>query len=664
MKPISSELEQAQKETGALPSISLKAKQERLNFEKLHGDGAEQYYHAMAAAGSGALVRARITPPGDGGLLYTQHLPEPGPSSDFENWDQTGCYNVVRLSLAADGDRVSLYYILSNRRIERLASQDGGQTWAGPELIDYSPTTAINGIAAGVKPGGDEGIFFADQATLYVKIFTGGQWQTRQEWECEAGLLTGVSVVYHEDWALVVTGESTGGDYRLWRLVYGDGGALAPGEWSALEELADAPQGESYSFCHASLSLSGCWRSFYNQVYGGAGEYNMPYMAKAPGGAFNQSIWQEAEPFGADAPYGLSQAEAGGYLWAASSGGVYRASLHPAEIELEADITRLELNHGGNDSSLVFELDNSGGAYNSIEPALENGSRVSLGLGYITSSGGKTAGEDVFVIQGREYIAGGGRAVVRVVAGGGYNLLGQWRALYQHSWNKYEPEMPVGEILGYLLGRAGISLEIVSSSLAFDEDAPPFMLNPGADGLSGTRRLMGMVADRLYIQGIRARVINPAEHLEGVYDYYGAAAWERGLHCIMDAGYRQGQLRFNHIMVEGREPGTGLPILASAFDWDDIYATGERKQAVAAPEIDTLHKASGRAEMLLSGQGREAVGGWMQAGVNAGLEVGDVVSITHPDAGLCGAKRRVASIKTVYEPARGRYRQVLELEGL
>jgi len=270
---ITQTLTDAPRQSGFHPAVVLKAGPGRPGWKEIYTGSEPEYLHAMTVTSSGRLVRARITPPEEGCKLYVQAVEDPGTGSDFSCWNYVNCYDLVVLAVTSLAEEVHLFYILANRRIERLISYDGGLSWNGPDLVDYTPTTDINGIAAAFSCSGDISLFFADQATLYVKKCTGGGWQARAGWPHNASALSGASVVYDGDWTLAVTGRDPGGGYRLWQVVYGDGFRYPVGQWSVLTELAGAPDGENFLFEHASLSFTGVYHCLYNEQYNGAGAY-------------------------------------------------------------------------------------------------------------------------------------------------------------------------------------------------------------------------------------------------------------------------------------------------------------------------------------------------------------------------------------------------------
>ncbi|MBC8477050.1 MAG: hypothetical protein H8D49_01770, partial [Dehalococcoidia bacterium] len=227
MKQLSSTLSAEQKSASRTPYVKLEARAKiagiiRLDWDRLYTGSEDDYFHGMTMPGDGSLVRARITPPGDARKLYRQRVASPGPSSDFSTWSYTGQYNCVVVAAASQSAEVSIFWINSSKAIRRIKSTDNGVTWGSPELIDYTPTTSIKGLAVAYKPNGDLAIFFADGSTLYVKKHVGGSWQSRSAWDKTTGNLSGMAVVYDADWNLLITGQDSDDNYKLWSLVYGD----------------------------------------------------------------------------------------------------------------------------------------------------------------------------------------------------------------------------------------------------------------------------------------------------------------------------------------------------------------------------------------------------------------------------------------------------------
>ncbi|MBI4188627.1 MAG: hypothetical protein HY529_05420, partial [Chloroflexi bacterium] len=179
MRTLAATLLAAQKEASHTPYVKVEATNRvadvvRLDWERLYTGIEDDYFHGLTMPGDGSLIRARITPPADGRKLYRQRVANPGPSSDFSVWIYTSQYNCVVVAAASLGAEVSIFWINSSREIRRIKSTDYGFNWGSSELIEFSANTAIFGLAADYNPNGDLAIFFAYQATLYVKLRVGG----------------------------------------------------------------------------------------------------------------------------------------------------------------------------------------------------------------------------------------------------------------------------------------------------------------------------------------------------------------------------------------------------------------------------------------------------------------------------------------------------------
>ena len=215
-----------------------------------------------SGSGDGSLVRVRITPVSDARKIYWQKVSNPGPGSDYSQWTYTGQYDSAGDRAASNGPEVSIVWIKNTKELKRLKSTDYGSTWGSPETIDTLQTTSIYGVAAAYKPNGDLAVFFADNTTIYIKKYIGGQWQSKVAWDKSTGALSGVSCIYDGDWNLLVTGKDAAGNFKVWGLVYGDGSRVASGTWSALKEVASAPAGGDFSYKQPFLDKTDACRCF------------------------------------------------------------------------------------------------------------------------------------------------------------------------------------------------------------------------------------------------------------------------------------------------------------------------------------------------------------------------------------------------------------------
>jgi hypothetical protein len=153
MREITSTLADAQQQAAAVPYTKIKAVNKtggvvQYDWTRLYTGSEPDYYHALTMPSDGSLIRARITPPSDARKLYCQRVAGPEPESDFSQWTYTGQYNAVVAAAASLGAEVSIFWINISKEVRRIKSTDYGASWGSPELIEYTPTTAIYGLAA------------------------------------------------------------------------------------------------------------------------------------------------------------------------------------------------------------------------------------------------------------------------------------------------------------------------------------------------------------------------------------------------------------------------------------------------------------------------------------------------------------------------------------
>lgn len=665
MRQLTQTLLAAQKQPASVPYVSLISSNKiagvtRLDWERLYTGEEPDYFHAVTMPGDGSLIRVRIGPPSDSRKLYWQRTAQPGPGAGFSQWTYTGQYDAVIVAAASLGAEVSIFWIKSDRKIQRIKSTDYGQTWSAAELIDYSPTTAINGISAAYKPNGDLALFFADQSTLYAKKLTGGQWQSRQAWDKNTGALSGVAAVYDGDWELFVTGQDAAGGYRLWSLVYGDGGRLAVGSWSALGEFARAPQDAGFEFHRAFLDKPDVFRCFYIEKFTGNQQYNRPFWSHSIGDdGLAANLWREPAPFDLSSEYGLAIAHHGDYCWLSSPGGVWRASLTTQNFDLTGSVISIRQVTRDDAGRLIVELDNSDGRFSALPAPLSQGCQLELSPGYRTSQGNETSQGQSYFLEGCELRSSGGKASLTLFCLDGWGWLEKWCARYQLRWNATPGEASVEDIIRYVLSRAGLKLVSISHSDTITGFYPDFIISPGTGGIPAIGRLLSFVPDLLFIEGDTAYLINPLPDDVPVYSYVSPDN-ETGGHTIFEGRYRNDAAPVNRIQAEGLD-AYGSPVIADSFFWEEIETTGERFEHLEDANISTAAQAAARGQARIKKYRISSVSGALVVPVNCGHQLFDVISITDSRAGLESTRRRIAGIELVYDPNRSLYRQTLLL---
>jgi hypothetical protein len=667
MRQLSSTLLAAQKEATHVPYVRVEASNRHtgvvnLRWARLYTGSEDDYYHAVTMPGDGSLIRVRVTPPADSRKLYRQRVANPSPQSDFSQWVYTNQYDVVTVAGCSLGAEVSIFWIKSDRKLYQLKSTDYGASWGSPQLLTYTPTTAINGIAAAYKPNGDIGLFFADQATLYVMKRLNGSWGDKVAWDKSTGDLSGVATVYGGDWNLFVTGKDTNDNFKLWSLVYGDGGDVAAGTWSGLKEFASAPSDGSFEYRAAFMDKPDVYRCFFVEKFSGTKAYNRPcWSHSVPETKFIDNLWHEPIPFNLSSQYGLAIAHYGEYCWLSTPYGVWRAKLTPQSLDLTADVLSLREELTTNRGSLTVELRNDDGRYAAPGQGelsvLDIGCQLEFSPGYTTAQGNEVSSGLAFALDAYEHTSAGGEASLVLHASDGWSLIENWRARHQFRWNKQTEEMSVKQILAFVLARVGLKLEVKSQSSLLTGYYPDFTINPNNTGDTVISRLLSFVPDVLFIEGNKAYMVNPLS-ADGSDYPYGSS------HSIFEGRYKAEAFGVNRVQVEGYDTAQGKAIVADSFTWEQIDRLYDRLRQVEDKNLDTVTKAEQRGEAYLRQAEIESVNGSILTPVNCGQQLYDVIDVTDSRAGLEAAKRRIIGLTLVYSPRRGEYQQRLLLGGV
>jgi len=664
MRQLSSTLLAAQKEASYTPYVKVGASNKiagvvRLDWSRLYNGSEDDYFHAVTMPGDGSLIRVRVTPPADSRKLYRQRVANPAPESDFSQWAYTNQYNVVVVAAASLGAEVSIFWINSSRQIYQLKSTDYGVTWGNPELLGYTPTTAINGIAADYKANGDIALFFADQATLYVMKRVSGSWGNSVAWEKSTGDLSGIATCYDGDWNLLVTGKDSDGNFKLWSLVYGDGGEVAAGTWSELKEIASAPSDGSFEYHGVFMDKPDVYRCFFVEKFTGTEAYNRPFWSHSvPDTSFLDNCWHEPVPFNLASEYGLAIAHYGVHCWLSAPYGVWRAKLTEESIDLTADVLSVREELGRTSGRLIVELRNDEGQYASPGQGdlsvLDTGCQLEFSPGYHTAAGDEVSSGQAFILDAYEHTSSGGRASLVLYASDAWSLVESWKARHQFRWNRQTDEMCVKDILAFVLGRCGLKLEVKSQSSVITSFCPDFTIHPNNRGNTVITRLLSFIPDVLFIEGNKAYVVNPLATDSSIYGY-GVS------HPIIEGKYQKGSCEPNRVQVEGYDPVNSEPVVVDSFSWGEVDKLYDRLQQLEDRNIDTVKKAQARGEAYLRETEIESASGTIRIPANCGQQLYDVIDITDSRAGLSGEKKRVLGLTLVYNPRHGEYETRLSL---
>ncbi len=663
MRELTSTLLTAQKQAVGIPYVKVEASNKisgivKPDWQRLYEGSEDDYFHSLTIPGDGSLVRVRISLPGDNRKLYRQRVGNPGPGSDFSSWTNTGHSNCIAVATASLGAEVFIFWVNTSQELNYIKSNDYGVNWNNPVMIDYTPSSSVGGLAVVYKPGGDIAVFFTDEDGLYVKKHTGGNWQSKTMWDKSTGDLSGVAAYYDSDWNIALCGQDTAGNYRIWSLVYGDGGEVEEGEWSALVEFASAPSDGDYEFRCVFMDKPDVYRCFYTEKFTGTDSYNRPFWSHSLDGvAYSKNLWREPVPFDLSCEYGIAAAHQGNYCWLSTPSGVWRSELNESSVDLTPDILSIRQETEPGSDVLTIELRNDDGRYGSLPSPLGTGCRLDISPGYVTSQGNEVSDGQSYVLEGYEYISEGGKSTLFLYAYGGWSRISGWTSESQFRFNKSSDEMNVKEILEFVLARVGIKLNVISESSVITNFYPDFTIHSGSGGGTNVRKLLSFVPDVVFVEGDTAYLLNPLSSDSSVYSYGQE-------HAVAQGRYHTASWKLNRVTVEGYDGAAGEKIVKDSFAWAQISSQFTRSTRLIDRNISTVGEAENRGEAYLRNAETESQNGTIAVPVNCGQQLFDVIDITDERTGLTGEKKRVVGLTLVYNPHRGEYRQNLVLGAL
>lgn len=313
---------------------------------------------------------------------------------------------------------------------------------------------------------------------------------------------------------------------------------------------------------------------------------------------------------------------------------------------------------------LTLLLDNSDGRLAGVGQvggpfrALREGSQVALGLGVRAGGALLYAWRSPWYVERFTFEEERGTAHLRVECTDPLGVLHQLRSTAQPSWTGATAREVLWSALyrvtGAQLGPAG----------ALDTSVGWLAIRPGTDWGE-------LVEELLRWAGVMVRWRTSDQAVDGV----GPGVVE-----VAAVGLAEGE------SVRGFGGSGQAPIVAAAFgvlrspgiNRVQVFGQGSRhgewrdeahqlEQGRDLVRVVHDHKLIGDGDCATAAQQRlrwaqlEGEGGWLEVYPDFALEVGDVVGVTHPRAGLVDREYRVVGMRTVFDTRRGEYRQRLRL---
>lgn len=691
----------------------------RLHWETLHTDGTADAPHAAAVPTDGSLNRLRV----QSNVLCHQRVTTPGPTSDFTSWSSFRV-QTARAALARYGANLLAFAVDSATptQIYINTSADSGATWGGWSLLTTAAGTVTHIAAAAETDGANVGqvlVVFAVGATVYrIKRTAAGVWGAIAAWTNTAASVTGLAVAtfWSTDFNIVITGTETGTtNPRVWGCLYGGGYSETLDAWSALHTITPADAGSNVAYSVPALAHADTTRAAYREAFTGAVAYDrMATLAGPADPDFVDNLWTNPQPFDLAHNYGLALAfdAASNYLFATTPSRVYRAATAPASVDLTADVLACTAHDYPFDPrGATIRVRNDDGRYNSPGAgallALSRGARIDIGVGYRLP--GQALGYahsysygPPYHIDSLEHVATPTRRELVINCISSWGNLARWKPGRTHHW-------PAGarnyfQIICEITAKVGLTFGSLSYTSKITNDYPDFAIHPAYDpppyisgwttitrpgggsrwhrthpvtiripiwtdppplpadldlpswssGLAAIAQLYSHLEDRCFIRG------GPTN--QKVYNVHPQAAdasvYALGTtHAILAGAYQ-------HHAVDNRFLAVGAAgLTAETIDYTGSDLLADRPRVVEDKNMTTAADVTGRATREARDATITSRSDSLVIPPHCGLELFDVLDITHPAVGLAAAKRRVIGITLVYDLAADKpvYHQLVTL---
>lgn len=653
---LSSSLLAHQSGTRRLPAISVVASARRsgidvLRWERRYAGVEPDMPFAAAVTAAGTLLRVRNA---SGSLDVARTVSPAGEAAVFDSWVTLGSVTAgAPVAVVSHGGETLLFSCSSSgKTIEVRTSADDGATWSAASGI-VTETSAIGSLAAAIAPGGDVCVFYVAGTTTSLKRLrrTGGTWAGSGTVWTKASFVASLTRIAacHDgaDYVLVITGSDADGAPGAWTVRMGDGG-LPVNAWSALTSLADADVDSTVTFESPSiLARGGDFHGAVTRVEAGHVPAKATLTMHSLHLAGSSSVWTEPVPLRDATGGGLAFAGAdASNAWAASVSEVFSAALD-WQSDLTGALLSLDWVLGDGRSQARFEFD---GAMSRGGDVPRPGDSLTAHHGYRSGAAGVAEYGLVleFVVATVTARTDGGRSRLEVAADGPWEALERWRA--PDSWQASAADFTRETSFARLAAKAGVSAASLPSPVA-----PPAEWIDTGMALALAPRESAAVALRQLMTGLDVAALHT-----------GAALAVRSLAAdespVWDVG-GPGEHPFREFNAEQtRGPGwlrlLGDGRYADAFDTSAETAAGLiRDMSASSDGVAGAHAASAFRHERLSRPQAFAV-----LPFHAGIELWDVVTVTHPPGGAASNMRVVeAALRYRRGDRGGRYDTLLTL---
>ena len=676
MRTLSSALQAAQKAASREPVVKCvvadaPVELPRMRFSPLYPGGEASPYCSAAVASDGSFTRIRSDAAGN---LYRQRVTDPMQSSQWSSWTlgATGVSTAGQVAAARGSASgvVRIYAVFGaagSRTVQCAESADNGATFGSWSVVATPPAgSEVRSLGAS-----DDFVLYSVDALganpddyLCVVQKSGGSWGTPV---ADATLYSTISTAaLAKEGTYLRVAFYCEGTLELRQKAYDLGGT----GWVEGGVLLAAGSGSGYSYLFPWIVVPDAdgpryiylWREYYN----GSPVHFRRILACTP----SRDYVADWTPLNVQGFYDVCLLKTGGYWYLLASGEAYRAPVYnPASTadkkDISADVAAFEITEpgemGGSDVTLF--LDNTDGRYGQVGTvgtayeALAEGSQLALAQGYRTTAGEEYVWGAPWWVDRVSFEDGDGVGRLRAECVDAWEYLDRFRVLRQEAFTN----QTLGTILQKIWWRVcGETTVPTTDGLA--TAVPSFTFQPGESYGDIARRICRRagVAPRFgsdqtsYVGFGSVKPVIVAIGGGSSQYAYGPAA-----HPIRRASHRKWGQVYNHVELQGEG------CFGEALDWARLAEVPrDVAQKVVDKGMDTNAEAAAMAGYILRWAKLAASGGYLEVAANVGQELWDVIAVTDSRANLSSALRRVVSLRTVYDKAKGRYDQRIGLSAV
>ena len=201
----------------------------------------------------------------------------------------------------------------------------------------------------------------------------------------------------------------------------------------------------------------------------------------------------------------------------------------------------------------------------------------------------------------------------------------------------------------------GGSLSYKSRSSDITSLYPKLAIHAGETGAALLRRLLALVPDVIYFDGVTGYIVYPQTSDESTYSFYFPDQGAGVYHYLIDGSYRSLPYQTNRVFIIGSS-GNGADEEAA-----EIALVGERLDIRFNPALTSSALAAQAADAALERARLETRAGFITLPPHCGIELFDVITIYDALCSQAARKHRVMGARLTYDPIQQLYYQQLTL---